>query len=337
MKRLLSFFVLILFIIIYFQWNSIENKKETYNNNVKRINQEKASLIFDEVLKIKISEANKLSADTKMKIITSFDSEYADKKDELEQDLTRAISGKYNDVSPALDLIGKLVEGVTLNNIQGNAADNNDLIIWARGTIITDLSLNCATGSRVRSIEAEKAQQFAKNLAYNAMIDITKRGRPFTLWHFLPVRKDLPWYSDVLNYTSTDIRDLKELYLKYNADERILEGFEMLVSNRIYKHTDYFDNRVISPSGILQNNHIQLVVTSGFNLIDQINAVPEYKERLRVLNESITIEEVTYLKYERDHYMQIFIYGILMILLFLHVNIYMENKWKNNTNTGKSR
>ena len=40
-----------------------------------------------------------------MKIITSFDSEYADKKDELEQELTRAISGKYNDVSPALDLI----------------------------------------------------------------------------------------------------------------------------------------------------------------------------------------------------------------------------------------
>ena len=56
MKRLLYFFVLILFIIIYFQWNSIENKKETYNNNVKRINQEKASLIFDEVLKIKVSE-----------------------------------------------------------------------------------------------------------------------------------------------------------------------------------------------------------------------------------------------------------------------------------------
>jgi hypothetical protein len=78
-------------------------------------------------------------------------------------------------------------------------------------------------------------------------------------------------------------------------------------------------------------------VTSGFNIIDQINAVPEYKERLRVLNESITIEEITYLKYERDHYMQIFIYGILMILLFLHVNTHMENRGKNNTNTGKTR
>lgn len=337
MKRLLSFFVLVLFVIIYFQWNSIKNKKETYNNNVKRIRQEKASLIFDEFLKIKISEADKLSGDIKMKIITQFDETYEGKKDELEKELTLAISGEYNDVSPALDLIGQTIEGVTLNNIQGNAADNNDLIIWAKDTIVTDLSLNCVTGSRVRSIEAEKAQQFSKNLAYNAMIDITKRSKPFTLWHFLPVRKDVPWYSDVLNYTSTDIRDLKELYLKYNADERILEGFEMLVSNRIYEHEDYFNNRVITPSGILQDKHLQLIVTSGFNIIDQINKVPEYKERLRVLNESITIEEVTYLKYERDHYMQIFIYGILMILLFLHVNIYMENRGENNTNTGKSR
>ena len=337
MKRLLSFFILILFVIIYFQWNGIENKKDTYNINVKRINQEKANLIFDEVLKVKISEADKLSADTKMKIITSFDSEYENRKDELEQELTKAISEEYTDVSPALDLIGQIIEGVTLNNIQGNAADNNDLIIWAKDTIVTDLSLNCATGSRVRSIEAEKAQQFSKNLAYNAMIDITKRGRPFTLWHFLPVRKDLPWYSDVLNYSSTDIRDLRELYLKYNADERILEGFEMLVSNRIYEHEDYFNNRVATPSGILQDKHLQLIVTSGFNIIDQINKVPEYKERLKVLNESITHEEATYLKYERYHYMQIFIYGILMLLLFLHVNVYMENKGKNNTNTGKSR
>ena len=107
MKRLLSFFILVLFVIIYFQWNGIENKKDTYNNNVKRINQEKANLIFDEVLKVKISEADKLSADTKMKIITSFDSEYENRKDELEQELTKAISGEYNDVSPALDLIGK--------------------------------------------------------------------------------------------------------------------------------------------------------------------------------------------------------------------------------------
>ena len=215
MKRLLSFFILILFVIIYFQWNSIENKKDTYNINVKRINQEKANLIFDEVLKVKISEADKLSADTKMKIITSFDSEYENRKDELEQELTKAISGEYNDVSPALDLIGKTIEGVTLNDIQGNAADNNDLIIWAKDTIITDLSLNCATGSRVRSIETEKAQQFSKNLAYNAMIDITKRGRSFTLWHFLPVRKDLPWYSDVLNnFMNTqgiNLNDIKKM------------------------------------------------------------------------------------------------------------------------------
>ena len=115
------------------------------------------------------------------------------------------------------------------------------------------------------------------------------------------------------NYTSTEIRDLRELYLKYNADERILEGFEMLVSNRIYEHEDYFNNRVATPSGILQDKHLQLIVTSGFNIIDQINKVPEYKERLRILNESITNEEATYLKYESDHYMQIFIYGILMI------------------------
>ena len=80
MKRLLSFFILILFVIIYFQWNGIENKKDTYNINVKRINQEKANLIFDEVLKVKISEADKLSADTKMKIITSFDSDYENRK-----------------------------------------------------------------------------------------------------------------------------------------------------------------------------------------------------------------------------------------------------------------
>jgi hypothetical protein len=100
---------------------------------------------------------------------------------------------------------------------------------------------------------------------------------------------------------------------------------------------DYFNNRVITPSGILQDKHLQLIVTSGFNIIDQINKVPEYKERLRILNGSIVIEEATYLKYERDHYMQIFIYGILMILLFLHVNIYMENRGKNNTNTGKTR
>ena len=121
---------------------------------------------------------------------------------------------------------------------------------------------------------------------------------------------------------STDIENLKQMYIKYDVDDRFLNGFEFLVSTRIYDDEDYFGDRVRYDNGSRNPNSMQLVITSGFNIIDQLKKEGvayakfiDFDNRIQKENRDFSVfESITTL-------FEIIAVGVF-ILLFLFVDKY---------------
>ena len=121
---------------------------------------------------------------------------------------------------------------------------------------------------------------------------------------------------------STDIENLKQMYVKYDVDDRFLNGFEFLVSTRIYDDEDYFGDRVRYDNGSRNPNSMQLVITSGFNIIDQLKKEGvayakfiDFDNRIQKENRDFSVfESITTL-------FEIIAVGVF-ILLFLFVDKY---------------
>jgi hypothetical protein len=297
-------------------------KRQHHERVLQEIKNNKADFIFDEFLQKKIVEANKLSQEANKSIVEFFDSNYSTPED-LKREIYSVIEGDAIS-SKAIEGIGNIIKSKSLNNIQGLSKDNNDLIVLEtfNKTIIGDYSENCSTEDRFRTKEKEKSQQFAKELFSTAFDEIMK-GIDFTFWHYLPIEDtSLPWYNEVKTMRSTDIENLKQMYIKYDADNRFLNGFEFLVSTRIYDDEDYFGDRVRYDNGSRNPNSMQLVITSGFNIIDQLKKEGvayakfiDFDNRIQKENRDFSVfESITTL-------FEIIAVGIF-ILLFLFVDKY---------------
>ena len=310
-------FTMVLAIVCYVLWENLENTRVIHEKTITKMYTDKADFVFDDYMNRKNIEASNLSNTVKFKIIDTFDENYptAESKELLKQDLLDVISDK-DTVSPAMLLIKDIIEGVTLNNVSGNAKDNNDLIIFGKDRIIGDLSLNCAGKKRTRNLKEEQAKHTSKKLEAQAFLDITLRGKEFTFWHFLPIRAGLPWKDEVTDMDSTNIKDLKDMYIKYEANDEFLEGFEFLITHRIYDAQDYFGNGVISVNGTREANHLQIMVVSGYNIIDQLKLNPVDKEKLSEMDRAIDLENERFDRVESKTYLEILFMGALFILLF---------------------
>ena len=316
-RKALSLFTMVLAIVCYVLWENLESTRIIHEKTITKMYVDKADFVFDDYMNRKNIEASNLSNTIKFKIIDTFDDNYPTNKDKeiLKQDLLDVIADK-DTVSPAMLLIKDIIEGVTLNNVKGDAKDNNDLIIFGKDRIIGDLSLNCAGEKRTRNLKEEQAKHTAKRLEAQAFNDIVLRGKEFTFWHFLPVREGLPWRQEVIDMATTNIKDLKDMYIKYEANDEFLEGFEFLVTHRIYDTQDYFGEGVISVNGTRNYNHLQITVVSGYNILDQLKLNPTDSEKLREMDRVIDLENERFDRVESKTYLEILFMGALFILLF---------------------
>jgi hypothetical protein len=184
MKKLLSVFTLVLGILILFEYVNLDERQKRHEDTITNLKKDKADEMFS-YISTKELQAQQAANDIKDQIILEFNKEYTGKEDVLIKELDDIITGKNID-SRALEIIGNIIDGYSLNGIKGNAKDNNDPIILLTDLIVGDLSFNCAGNKRIRNIDAESKKQFAPLLSKEALLDITKRGRTSTFWHYLP-------------------------------------------------------------------------------------------------------------------------------------------------------
>lgn len=284
-----------------------------------------STYLLDIYLPRKQIEAESLAEDIKLKIIQQLNKEYPN-KEILRNELQNAISGKA-ETSRAMDIIGNIIDGVTLNNIEGNAKDNNDIIITIRDpkigeyVIAVDMSLNCATNKRVRVMDVEKSQQFAKKLFETAFDDYTIRGHKYTFWSFLEPSKEYVWHDEVRDMESTNTEDLKELYKKYNHNKEFLRSFEFLVSTRIYENEDFFGNKTIK-NGNKTGEDMTIIVTSGFNILDQFqkdNLESSLNAECKSIKDKIDIENEQFTLYRLQTHIFMFLCSLTFGMLFVYV------------------
>ena len=258
--------------ILLININEGKNIEEQYEIKKVELIKEKANSVFyyieNTMYKDSLVEAKTKAEHIESDVIKAYNGDMV----KLKQDLDKILSGSTENLL-VLDVIEKNIKGLTFNNIEGDSADNNDYIIFLRDIIIGDLSDNCATGKRTRNAQTESKQQFSEHLSILAWEDITK-SKNSTFWHFLPLIGNEPWYEDVRGLSSTDIDNLKNLYVKYEANDELLYKFEFISNYPLNDLTDILGNRVKSTSNVLNKNSYQMQVSLGFNLKDQLVHYP---------------------------------------------------------------
>jgi hypothetical protein len=297
-KRLFMAFMLFLAIILISLNFLMDWNKKNHIKKIDNINARMEEIVFDEVLPLKIIEADALSKKIKQDILNVFSKDFKDKT-LLKKEIQDVLSGTI-EKSIAFDKMNSVVYGKTLNGIKGKdqngreKSDRNDIIIIIRDpikgvfVIALDLSFDCVTEDRIRIKEVErngkngKGGQFAKKLFDKAFDDITLKGKSFTFWSYAEPLKESFWYEDVRNFESTELGDLRAFFRKYDYDYKSLYSFEFLVSNRINDKEDYFGVKSLNYNGSYTKEDMTIIITSGFNIIDQmsddqINKLERYK------------------------------------------------------------
>jgi hypothetical protein len=189
---------------------------------------------------------------------------------------------------PVINIIGEAFKGKYLNGVEN---DNNDP--WAamkdRG-IIGDFSLNCSAAGRSRTFDQEVALHASPALAREAIQKIilqeptlASSGRTDHLifWSFLAPIK--PEYL----VSSASIETLRDLFLKYPSLDS-LASYEFLVPQYIDQDKDLSGKPLVTERGF-RNQVNQLIIVSGFNLVDQFTAVSTNTAKFQAFDEEIRL------------------------------------------------
>jgi hypothetical protein len=323
MKKLATAFMLVLGMVLLIMNHQLKQKQVAHNLRIEKIRQDKANYMFDVVLPVINIEADLLVKKTKQEIINSFEKDYPNKT-ELKKELLDNLNGR-SEYSHAIAEVGNIIQGVTLNDVPLTQADNNDLIILMRNpekneyVITIDMSENCAVEDRFRNAEIEGNQQFSKALFLKAYDDFAKNISP-TFWSFLPVANDKLWHEEVKNMDSTSFKDLKAYYIKHNTNNESLASFEILVSDKIYRYTDYFGEDSKNPNGSYTNEDLTIVVISGYNILDQLELKHKMQTELNSYDGNITVESERFQVYKAQNEIFSIIIIIAFIMLFLYAH-----------------
>ena len=327
MKKIIIAFMISLSIVLLILGFQQEQKDIEHARITASYNKKISDYMFDTYIPKKILEGDELSNKIKSDIITVFEKEYPDKQ-VLKKELIDVLNARVES-SLAISSIENLIKGVTLNGIKGDASDNNDIIITIRNpdngeyVISVDMSLNCASEDRVRVMEVEKSNQFSKELFSTAFDSYTKRGKEVTFWSFLEPTKYSAWYDEVKYMKSDDLLDLKQYFLKYDCNLDSLKSFELLVSNRIYDDSDYFGTNVIN-GGTFTNRDLTIIITSGQNLLDQLQIDNNDRLNLKAMEDAKQSELEKYTIYKFQSQLFMLIVALVFIMLFLYVSDYKK-------------
>ena len=218
---------------------------------------------------------------------------------------------KVNELTIILD---EAVTGRYLFDIEN---DNNDPFIMDHTRIITDKSFNCSAefGSS-RTLEQETSMHFNGAIADKALQSILNGDNTTVIWSFLSVDETLPWYNEVKELKYVDLSVLKDLFIKYNGDIRVLETFEFLTPYYIYRYEDLYGNDLINPMGQKNKDTYQLITVQGFNIIDVLERFGDNR-----------VVEAKY------HEIQVFLYAVkivtVLILGIVFILLYIISKQHN--------
>lgn len=323
MKRISFAFMLTLAVVLVILSFLLNKREDRHEYTIKNIHNRMEYFLFDDFIPRKIYESNLLAEQIKKDIINIFDNAYED-KNELREEFTNLMNTGVAE-SPTLNKIEILLEGVTLNDIKGDKSSNNDPIILIRNkvigeyVIIVDLSPNCRTEDRLRTAEIERRQQFAKVLFDLAFYEMTVGARKTTFWSFLEPNQNYEWYEDVKNFSSTDFKNLKYLYIKYDYNIKSLATFEILTNVRINETVDYFGTRSTFPNGSYTEDDMTIVVTSGFNIIDQLEIAARDYNKYRNMEDEIEAETREYIMDKMLYHVFMMITMLVFIILYLFV------------------
>ena len=308
MKKLMFVFLCALAMILLMLGYLIKQSDIKYEEYLSTHKHYRADYIFDQLMPQLLTEAKESANSVKLNIVKDLDANYKN-RDTLRLELEGVLSGKSQE-SKALEIIGKSIKGVTLNSVKENT-DNNDIIFFAHDPvtnewkITADYSLNCATDERIRTMEVELQNQFAKTLFSNTYTDITERGREVAIWSFLTPTSE--YKSIVENIETLDLDELKILFIRHNEDLSFLKSFEVLVSTRIYEEKDYFGKSTIF-AGSKVNDTMNFIVTQGFNINDQLNL----KGGIKVIDDKYKEDLKAFAMYK----LQIEFFMILVFIIF---------------------
>lgn len=214
-----------------------------------------------------IDYAHLMNQDNVSFIEEEVEQEYGYNMDRLEEDLKT-----INEINTLTKILRSSIENDFIYGMDSSPqADNNDPFFMDESKILVDLSTNCSTEmGNSRTLSKEIEGQFNPTLATKAINGIIDGTSYYYIWHYLPVDKSLPYYSDIKQLEYVDIEVLRNLYYKYDGDYRVLKGFEFLVPEYIYRNKDLAGNPTVNSIGHAVPNY-QLILVQGFNIIDVLD------------------------------------------------------------------
>jgi len=144
--------------------------------------------------------------------------------------------------------------------------DNNDLWVGTVDGIVADSSLNCASGGQSRNFEKEILLHANRILARAAIEAILNKSDKLIYWQFLPgaspPKNEMSWEA------------LQEDFYKNGL--KAFEPLEFLNPVYIDSSTDLSGKPIVNIVGY-RTDAKQIIVTQGFNFLDQIYANPVHR------------------------------------------------------------
>ena len=245
--------------------------------------------IVDELYQESQVQSDKIASDIKGDLIEGYtDTDGILKVDELRIDLNLVELGTPEILKPSY-IFEKNIKDVTMNSTK-ITPERNDPIVWIRGKIVGSPSMDCAKQDVPSvGIEEEVPLHFSHSLARQTYLDITQTSITRTFWHFKTLAPTVPWHDDVKNMSRASLEDLRALMIKYGI--AVINEFEFLTLSRIDKYEDIVGSDVISPSGVRNNDNLQITVALGFGYTDQIATRSSDKLRLMQKHNEILRKE----------------------------------------------
>ena len=158
--------------------------------------------------------------------------------------------------------------------------------------VTSDWSTNCISPF-TRTLIQERDESggdghFAKGLTIDAIESTISGDKAIGIWHFLDVPEAYAWHSDIKNMKEINIELLLDLYKKYNADLRVLEGFEFIQTIPINPAVDLSEEELFTYKSTLNTDALILYYYYNFNFIDQLSVYADFKTELHNYDVKIT-------------------------------------------------
>ena len=266
-----------------------------------RIEYEK-SIIVDDKVDATRKAIHQIAKDAKAEgenLIKEFNTEiafaYGDNKHAIRQDLEDFVNEVERETPLSL-LVYKYTKGkyfnvkndnndpfvVTVKNYVKEEAGIREMITEKKVT--SDWSTNCISPfARTLIQERDGAGgdgHFAKGLTIDAIESTISGNKAIGIWHFLDVPEAYAWHSDIENMKEINVELLLDLYKKYNADLRVLEGFEFLQTIPINPTIDLSGESLFTNKSTLNTDALILYYFYNFNFVDQLSVYADFKSEL---------------------------------------------------------